>query len=174
MQKSTSKSKIIKPVENVPMLASSLEHNFAAHGIKVRVMEINFHEKHLEFQLEIAMGEPISNFENLSRDIALFLASPTGKIELVAPIPGTHRIGINLPRRTEVDKPVMPVNKEAEVHYREKTGMYYLRNFFAEVLFLLIQALGWIAGKLYQSEQTITQFASTKSDDAEKNNEGGA
>ena len=156
-------------VEDIARLANLLEANLEAHGILARVMEINVMPKHLEFQLEIAQGVAIAQFEDLSRDIALFLASPTGKIDLVAPIPGTHRIGINLPRRTQENKQPLPKEKPAEVTVREKSIMYYFRNFVADVLFLIVEGLVWVARKLYLSETIEKPFASTSDTQIPKN-----
>ena len=157
-----------KTVEDIARLANLLEANLEAHGILARTMEINVMPKHLEFQLEVAQGVAISEFENLSRDIALFLASPTGKIDLVAPIPGTHRIGINLPRRTLDNKQPIAENKPAEIISREKNWMYYFRNFVADVLFLIVEGLVWLARKLYLSETIETPFVSTTNTEAPK------
>lgn len=162
----TKKQKAEKPVEDIVHLANLLETNLEAHGILARVMEINFMPKHLEFQLEVTQGVAITEFENLNRDIALFLASPTGSIELVAPIPGTHRIGINLPRRTEKNKQPLPESKPAEIINREKNVMYYFRNFMADVLFLLVEGLAWMARKLYLSETIEKPFVSTTNGDS--------
>lgn len=162
-------SKPENTVEDIARLANLLEANLEAHGIIARVMEINVMPKHLEFQLEVAQGVAISEFENLSKDIALFLASPTGSIELVAPIPGTHRIGINLPRRTEKNKQPIPENKPAEITNREKNIMYYLRNFVADVLFLIVEGLVWVARKLYLSETIEKPFVSTTDNEAPQN-----
>lgn len=156
------------PVEDITRLANLLEANLEAHGILARVMEINFMPKHLEFQLEVAQGVAITEFENLSRDIALFLASPTGNIELVAPIPGTHRIGINLPRRTEKNKQPLPESKPAEVIVREKTLMYSIRNQLADVLFLIAEGIAWVARKLYLSETIEKPFVSTADNETPK------
>lgn len=160
--------KIENTVEDMARLANLLETNLEAHGILARTMEINIMPRHLEFQLEVAQGVAIAEFENLSRDIALFLASPTGKIDLVAPIPGTHRIGINLPRRTSDNKQPLPESKPAEVINREKNVMYHLRNFVADVLFLLAEGLAWMARKLYLSETIETLFVSTIDNEVSK------
>lgn len=157
-----------KTVEDIARLANLLEANLEAHGILARTMEINVMPKHLEFQLEVAQGVAIAEFENLSRDIALFLASPTGKIDLVAPIPGTHRIGINLPRRTSDNKQSIPESKPAEITHREKNVMYYLRNFVADVLFLIVEGLVWVARKLYLSETIEKPFVSTDDNETPK------
>lgn len=149
-----------KTVEDIAHLANLLEANLEAHGILARTMEVNVQPKYLEFQLEVVRGVAISEFEKLSRDIALFLASPTGKIDLVAPIPGTHRIGINLPRRTSDNKQSIAESKPAEIIEREKNIMYYLRNFVADLLFLIVAGLVWLAQRLHLSDSIETLFVS--------------
>lgn len=144
-----------KPVENVPRLAGILESNLEAHGIISRVSEINYHPHHLEFQLEIGQGTPLSKFEELSRDIALFLASPTGKVELALPIPGTHRIGINLPRRTKENAQTEIPSKPIEMIANEKNVMYFVRNFLADILFLISSASYNLATKLHINAEVL-------------------
>lgn len=148
-------------IEDVEYLSFVLESNLAAHDLLVRVVEINIMPKYLELQLETGKGVAIADLESLSKDIALFLASPTGSIELIAPIPGTHRIGINLPRRTDANKQPMPENEPAEILVREKNIPYYLRNFVADVLFLIVEGLIWIESRLYLSETIEKPFVST-------------
>lgn len=161
MAQKSSKTKaptVEKPVEDITYLASSLESNLEAHGFLVRVMEVNFHKDYLEFQFEFARGIAISSFEALTKDIALFLASPTGKVEIVAPIPGTHRIGIHLPRRDKDNVQVLPKKIEVSEEVEEKVEvsgnwLTTLRNFIANVLYLIIEILDLIASKIYTSER---------------------
>lgn len=166
---STQKPISPKPVEDVPRLAKILESNLEAHGALVRVLEVNVRPQHLEFQLEFAKGVPLSKFEELSRDIALFLASPTGKVELVLPIPGTHRFGINLPRRSENNQLPNSQGNPFETEVREKTMMYHLRNFLADILLLVDGIIYNAAVKLYLSERVTKPSVTSKDIDELKN-----
>ncbi len=151
-----------KPVEDIPRLANILESNLEAHGMLTRVLEVNYHPHHLEFQLEFAQGIPIAKFEELSRDLALFLASPTGKVELVLPIPGTHRIGINLPRRTKKNQEPVPHSSPVETVVREKNIIYHIRNFLADIFFILVDLLFKAANALHQDERVVTPLVSSE------------
>jgi hypothetical protein len=77
--------------------ATLIEQTLDSFGVIARVVEINNRSKDIEFCLEIAMGTSIEAIVNLHKDIALALASPTGDVEIEAPIPGRALVAIRLP-----------------------------------------------------------------------------
>lgn len=81
----------------LPKLASLIEETYNAFGIVTRVVEVNHHSKDFEFCLEIALGNSIDEIVKHKKDIAMALASPTGDIEIEAPIPGKSLIAIRVP-----------------------------------------------------------------------------
>lgn len=85
----------------LPKLASLIEETYNAFGITTRVAEINRRPKDFEFCLEIALGNSIDEITQHRKDIAMALASPTGEIEIEAPIPGRSLIAIRVPYTTE-------------------------------------------------------------------------
>ncbi len=81
----------------LPKLASLIEETYNAFGIVTRVVEVNRRSEELEFCLEIALGCSIDEIIKHKKDIAMALASPTGDIEIEAPIPGKSLIAIRVP-----------------------------------------------------------------------------
>jgi DNA segregation ATPase FtsK/SpoIIIE-like protein len=156
-----------KPVEDVQRLATLLELNLKAQGIEALAVEVNFHPEHLEFQLEIARGVTILSLEKLSKDIALYLASPTGKIDLIAPVPGTHRVGINLPRRSkdniqkyEEFDPIVTVEREVNFIFK-------IRNLTANILCLAGNICYLLTDKLRLNEKDKVSLTSTPEEEEE-------
>lgn len=84
------KSKTDKLAANAEIIERTLD----SFGIRARVAEINDEKDRLEFNIEIVMGTPIEDIEKRSRDLALALAAPGGKVDIVAPIPGRSLISI--------------------------------------------------------------------------------
>ncbi len=77
--------------------AATIEQTLASFGITARVVEINYRPKDTEFCIEIALGTPVENVTRLNKDIAMALASPSGDVEILAPLPGRQLIGIRTP-----------------------------------------------------------------------------
>lgn len=81
----------------LPKLASLIEETYNSFGIITRVVEVNHRSKDFEFCLEMALGNSIDEIIKHQKDIAMTLASPTGDIEIEAPIPGRSLIAIRVP-----------------------------------------------------------------------------
>jgi len=95
------KKTISKDFSVLPKLASLIEETYAAFGIITKVVEVNHNSKNLEFCLEMALGNSIEEIIRHQKDIAMALASPTGDIEIEAPIPGRSLIAIRVPYTEE-------------------------------------------------------------------------
>lgn len=78
-------------------LTETIESTLDSFGIKSRVEAVDFEKTYTQLQLAIAEGVRVEDVESLSKTIALRLASPTGKVEMIAPLPGTTFIGIRVP-----------------------------------------------------------------------------
>ncbi|MCL6096293.1 MAG: hypothetical protein M1444_01220 [Patescibacteria group bacterium] len=79
--------------KQIGMIESTLE----AFGIQARVNEINIKTNGVEYRLAIAVGSPMDEIVKRQRDIAAAVESPTGKVKILAPIPGTSFVGITVP-----------------------------------------------------------------------------
>lgn len=81
----------------IPRNAAIIEQTLDSLGITARVAEVNYRPKDTEFCLEIALGTPLESVTKLHKDIAMALASPTGDVDIEAPIPGRSLIAIRVP-----------------------------------------------------------------------------
>ena len=79
--------------ENAQVIENSLE----SFGIKAKVAEVNYGPSVTQYALDISKGTKLSRITNLSTDLALALAAPTGQIRIEAPIPGRSLVGIEVP-----------------------------------------------------------------------------
>lgn len=84
--------------------AAIIERMFKAFGMNVRVAEVSSFRYYIQYCIEIEIGIPVEEILKKNKDLALALASPTGKVEIIAPVPNLPFIGINLPRRKKGQK----------------------------------------------------------------------
>ncbi len=80
--------------------AQIIENTLESFGIKARVVEVNYGPSVTQYALEISKGTKLSKITNLSTDLALALAAPTGQIRIEAPIPGRSLVGIEVPNKS--------------------------------------------------------------------------
>ncbi len=124
---------------DIRKIALMIEMTLESHGVIARVVEINKNEKDIDFNLEIALGTPIENLTKLNKDLAMAIASPTGDVEIIAPIPGRSLIEIKVPfgnqikTRTEKYK-IIRIETEKIVY---KGILPQLNKFFIRLLKLL-------------------------------------
>jgi len=112
--------------------AGILEDTFDAFGMRTKVTEVENHGQEIEYHLEIAEGTKLTHFKTRSSDIALAMASPTGKVKIEAPIPGTSMVGITIPiakpsqSKRKKNYQIITVTKEVKV--REYSMAEMLRD----------------------------------------------
>jgi DNA segregation ATPase FtsK/SpoIIIE, S-DNA-T family len=85
---------------NVKENAQIIENTLDSFGIKARVAEVNYGPSVTQYALNISKGTKLSRITNLSTDLALSLAAPTGQIRIEAPIPGRSLVGIEVPNHS--------------------------------------------------------------------------
>ncbi len=83
--------------------AEIIEKTLDSFGLRTRVAEINKEKDYIEYCLEVVVGLNLEELEKHGRDLALALASPTGKVKMIIPIPGRALVGIQVPRLTEIE-----------------------------------------------------------------------
>lgn len=84
-----------KPMQNTAKNADIIEETFSDFGIRVRVVGKSQGPAVTQYMLAIPAGTKVSKIETLTKDLTLALAAPT-QIRIVAPIPGTPYIGIEV------------------------------------------------------------------------------
>lgn len=116
------KTKLVKvDIDYIRKQASILESTFDAFGIRTKVAEVNNLGTKIEYRLKIAEGTKLSHFRTRQSDVALAMSSPTGKVKVEAPIPGTNMVGITVPIPKEVQTKkkksyeVITITKEVKV-----------------------------------------------------------
>ena len=82
---------------NVNERAKAIEDTLSAFGIKGRVVDIKAGPAVAQYSLDIAIGTKASKIQNLATDLALRIKSPSGSVRVVAPIPGTNLVGVEVP-----------------------------------------------------------------------------
>jgi len=82
-------------------LAGKIEESLESFGIKSKVVAVNFEQKSILLELSVAQGVRVEDVESLGRTLSMAVASPTGKVVIKAPLPGTSRIGILVPLAIE-------------------------------------------------------------------------
>lgn len=85
---------------DVNLNAQRIEDTLQSFGVKARVVEVNKGPAVTQYALEIAKGTKITKITNLTNDLALALAAPTGAVRIEAPIPGRSLIGIEVPNQS--------------------------------------------------------------------------
>ncbi|OGY08712.1 MAG: hypothetical protein A2700_02295 [Candidatus Blackburnbacteria bacterium RIFCSPHIGHO2_01_FULL_44_64] len=80
--------------------ADIVERTLDSFGIKSKVVEVNLGPAVTQYAIEVALGTKLSKITNLTNDLALALAAPSGQIRIEAPIPGRSLVGIELPNRS--------------------------------------------------------------------------
>lgn len=81
----------------VQKLAMTIESSFESFGVICRVVEYNFHPNDIEFCLELVLGTPLEKVLKYRKDIAMSISSPTGDVEIEAPIPGRSLFAVRVP-----------------------------------------------------------------------------
>jgi len=76
----------------------------ASFGFAVRIAKVNDYKECAKYFLELAIGTPIQDLLKLDKDIAIGLSSPTGYVEIQAPIPNSSLIGITVPKHDKYNK----------------------------------------------------------------------
>jgi len=83
--------------ENVKKNSDIIEKTLESFGILAKVADVKTGPAVTQYALQITMGTKVAKINNLSKDIALALAAPSGMIRVEAPIPGTSLVGIEMP-----------------------------------------------------------------------------
>lgn len=109
-------------------MAETIELTFNSLGIICKVVEYNSHPDNMEFCLELALGTPIENVIKYHKDIAMAVSSPTGDVEIEAPIPGRSLFAVRIPVKTDWIKSQYEYQKKFEVDTEKMTEEGKLKN----------------------------------------------
>jgi DNA segregation ATPase FtsK/SpoIIIE-like protein len=132
--------------------ASMIEMTLKAFGIFVRVCKINILDKFYEYYLEVAVGTDLKKLEKHSRDLAMVLASPTGKVYWQIPVPGKIYAGLKVPKLSKEYFEKIRLEEEARI---KNNGW---RSKIAFPLFLLGKLFYFIALKIVGVDKKIKKL----------------
>jgi DNA segregation ATPase FtsK/SpoIIIE, S-DNA-T family len=95
-----------------------IENILEAFGIVVRIVDIHDFKQYTKYCLEVAVGTSLEDILNRSRELAMATASPTGQVQIEAPIPGRALVGISIPKTSKskinlLAKPIFIYSQEA-------------------------------------------------------------
>lgn len=125
---------------NLLILEETLRHL----DIFIRVVETKVEEEYLEFLCEVALGTHIRDIIAVKDDIALALASPTGGVEITAPIKGRALISIKLPLRNSFERKKGKYKIIRIVSQPKRQSLLeYLAEFFADLLLVISNLFLW-------------------------------
>ncbi len=139
--------------ELVKSNALIIERTLESFGIYTRVVEVDIHEDMVHFCVEIVLGTKIDDILALNKDLALALASPSGNVEIEAPIKGRSLIRIKVPLVTNPKhKPEkFKILRITEKEPAESTFKLVVRS----IIMIVIIIFEWFSEKLRVLEGKI-------------------
>lgn len=139
---------------DIKILVANIEQTFESFGVIVRVVEFYIKEKYFDFYLEVAIGTTIESITKLHREIGLSLASPSGDVEITAPVLGRSVISIKIPRPILKEKNRFNKNEKYKIIRIEKERVVYkgilpqLKSLFVALLKLIIRLINGLINYL--------------------------
>lgn len=125
---------------HIQISARMIGGSLASFGIHARVVEIKIEEKFYEYYLELGVGTDLKELEKHDRDLAMTLASPTGKVYWQIPIPGKSCVGLKVPK---------PPKEYFEKLKLEEESWKKQNNLRSKIAFALFYIANKILGKDY-------------------------
>lgn len=84
--------------DHIEISAKMIEFSLGSFGIFAKVAEISIEEKFYEYYLELPIGTDLKALEKHGRDLAMVLASPTGRVYWQIPVPGKSYVKLKVPK----------------------------------------------------------------------------
>ena len=110
--------------------AKLIEDTLKSFNIETQVLDFHYGPTVVQYALRVSMGTKIGKIVNLSKDLALALAAPSGSVRVLAPIPGTNHVGIEVPH----DKPMTICIRELMASELIKNHSYELPLVFGKAV----------------------------------------
>ena len=141
-----------KDADYIKQSSCLIEKTLEAFGIICRVVEVNILEKQYEYCIELTVGTSLDKLEKHGRDLAMALASPTGKVDLQLPIPGRALVGLRVPKPSQEYIDSFKVKKAT--HIKENKWI----NALALPFYLLGKVCHTIARKIVELDKPKKQL----------------
>ncbi len=109
----------VSPVENfIKNTSDSLNAQLNNFNIDAKIVNVNIGPVIIRYEMELAPGVSIKKFSKLSDDLAITFK--THSIRIVAPIPGTSLVGIEIPNPYATIIPISSILKTNEFLHSDK------------------------------------------------------
>lgn len=130
-------AKVIAERQRLMELAKLVEVNFAKRGITVYLDNIVYGMSITRFEYTIPTETSVKCFTQNQGDLAVWLHAK-GEIRIVAPIPGTSKIGIEVPNNVSMTVGLKELLASPQFKRLKKDGIYIPagKNVMAEPVFL--------------------------------------
>jgi DNA segregation ATPase FtsK/SpoIIIE-like protein len=145
------KVNIVKKDVDIKALVMVIETTLESFGITARVCDVTKSSTEIDFHLEVALGTNIKEIKKVDSSLAMALCSPTGKIQIQAPIPGLALVGIKLPISSSIEAKV--VNEKYKIVEIQKV---YYKALVPELKVATIKTLTKLIGLLNGWREAIT------------------
>lgn len=140
--------------EQILQIIDIVQDTYSSFGISTKVVEVEIREKYYNLYLRIAMGTKVDDIISLSKDIALALASPTGKVDIHM-VPGRDTIEMTVPRGKKFApkgkyKIIEVVRESVLKSGNQKTSEFYhdLKMFVRVILLKIGDLFYWLETKV--------------------------
>lgn len=150
-EKTKDKSKVSKEGSKEFLTASCelIRQTLLAYGIQIRINSVSVTEKNICFFMEVAIGTKLDKLLGLKKELAMILASPTGKIELFAPFKGTSMVALYLPTKNKLKKSsYRAIHANFEIKEPSNKFLFYSRLVVKEILLRLSNLIYRLAYKI--------------------------
>lgn len=129
--------KVFKERERLRDLALLVQENFAKRGVSVTLENIVYGMTITRFEYTIPITTSVKSFTQNQGDIAVWLHSK-GDLRILAPIPGTSKIGIEVPNGVRADVGLKELLCSPQYRKIKQDGIYIPagKNVMAEPVFL--------------------------------------
>lgn len=127
--------------------AEIIEETLNKLNFKTAVREINIEKDYIEYCIEVANETNLKKLNKYCQNLAMATASPTGKIEIIIPVPGKSLVGIRLPKPTKKYLEGILEDEKYQLTKNPKT----LKEWIVFFLVFLSMFFDKMARKIYES-----------------------
>lgn len=141
-----------KTLGDIQATAEIIEITLNTLGVRAQIVEVNREADYNEYIMEVPVGTDLAKLEKKDRDLAIAVASPTGKVEWEIPIPGRSLIGLKVPNPSKEDLAKMEAERLAEEKAKKITFWWILANvrgFLAAPFYLVSWVFVYIAHEIH-------------------------
>jgi DNA segregation ATPase FtsK/SpoIIIE-like protein len=124
-----------------------IEGILESFGVTTRVAKARVEKGYMFFDLELALGTRLSHILNLDKDLALGMASPTGKVD-VYPVIGTNFVEIKVPLGKSKLKEEKYKIIRIEVKAPEKDDWAKIKDIISNIFKMIGGVFYWIGNKI--------------------------